>query len=284
MAMTLRGASDASDLDRWTAGEPVSVPSAAPATTADRAAVRADAFARALGLDRAASRRVAVVDDRFHARTVDEVTYVDARGRPVGLVRLASVGRSLSAVRFDYRDRFGIGTLSAVTALDKAVSLATDLGVSIPAGSPIVRATMNGSLWVVTWPRTADGFPVDGDGVTVRIWRSGDVHSVSVTERDLSVRTRSIGAVDARGALDQVLPRVVSGERRADGTLTELGLRWVAANDRYRPDAADAPSPVLRLAYVFEMRFGGPSAELIRAATFWIDAETGELLGGDVLR
>jgi hypothetical protein len=63
-----------------------------------------------------------------------------------------------------------------------------------------------------------------------------------------------------------------------------VGLRWVAPNDRYRPDAADAPEPVLRLGYVFELRFVGPSAELLRAATFWIDGETGELIGGDVLR
>jgi hypothetical protein len=283
MALTLRGASDASDLHRWTAGEPVSLPSAASPTVAEHVEARADAFAKALGLD-LASRRVAVVDDRFHDRTADEVTYLDARGRPIGLVRLASTGPSLSAVRFAYQDRFATGSLSAAAAEVQARALVTTVGISIPIGTPVVRVGMNGSLWVIAWPRTVGGIPVDGDGVTLRIWRSGDVHSVSVTERDLSAPAHSIGTDQARAALDQLLPRLVSGDRRGDGSLRELGVRWVAANDRYRPDGADAPSPVLRLAYVFEMRFGGSSAELIRAVTFWIDAETGELIGGDVLR
>jgi hypothetical protein len=94
----------------------------------------------------------------------------------------------------------------------------------------------------------------------------------------------TIGLEAARARFDAALQRLVTGERRAETVPSAVGLRWVAPNDRYRPDAADAPEPVLRLAYVFELRFVGPSAELLRAATFWIDGETGELIGGDVLR
>jgi hypothetical protein len=75
----------------------------------------------------------------------------------------------------------------------------------------------------------------------------------------------------------------MSAERRADGVLWEPALRWVAPNDRFRPDGADAPASSLRLAYVFEMRFAGAGATIIRSVTFWIDAETAALIGGDAL-
>jgi len=284
MALILRSASDASDLKRWTAGERATIASAAPQAIAHDVEGHAAAIARALGLADAASQRIAVIDDRFHSRTVDDITYLDARGRPIGLVRLASTGRMISAVRFEYRGAFAAGSISAAGALARATALATSLGLSLPDSGPLIRPAMNGTLWTVTWPRAVDGFPVDGDGVTVRVWRSGDIHSVSVSERDVARPARIIDGEHARAALDAVLPSVVTGTRQGDGTVSGNGLRWVAANDRYRPEASDAPASILRLAYVFEMRFTGDAADLVRTATFWIDAETGELIGGDILR
>ena len=283
MALMLRSGSDATDLRRWTAGDRATVASPAPAELAENVAVRSAHIARALGLDAAGASRTTSVDDRFHGRTVDETLYLDARGRPTGMVRLTPAGALLSAVRLSYRED-ATGALGPDAATAKAISVVAELGISPPSATPAVRASMNGGLWSITWARVVDGVPVDGDGTTVRIWRSGAIHSVTVSERPVTRPANTIGAAHARAALEAFLPALVTGAWRSDGTLSTVGLRWVAANDRYRPEGADAPASVLRLAYVFEMRFGGPSAELIRAATFWIDAETGELIGGDVLR
>ena len=279
-----RPALQAADQHQWAAGERAIVTSAADADLAARVDHRVAGLERALGLASTAGRRLAVVDDRFHQRRVDEVTYLDQRGRPIGLVRLAPDGHLVAAVRLGYRDTYALGHLGAASAVSRARSLADSVGLTPPATSPNVRGMMNGTLWAVSWPRVVVGVPVDGDGLTVRLWRSGDLHSVTLGERPLDQPQSTLSAERARAALDALLPGVMSAERRSDGVVGSPVLRWVAANDRFRPDGADAPAPSLRLAYVFEMRFSGESAELIRSVTFWIDAETAGLIGGDVLR
>ena len=274
----------AADLHRWAAGERAVVTTAPDADVAAGIDVHVKDLERALGLAGAAGRQFSVVDDRFHQRRVDEVTYLDERGRPIGLVRLAPDGRLVAAMRLGYRDAFALGQLDSAAVVSRARSFAESAGVTPPASSPNVRAMMNGTLWAVSWPRIVAGIAVDGDGLIVRLWRSGDLHSVTLGERPLEQPQGTISAERARAALDALLPGLVSSERRADGMLGSPVLRWVAANDRFRPDGADAPAPSLRLAYVFEMRFTGERAELIRRVTFWIDAETAELIGGDVLR
>jgi hypothetical protein len=282
--LVARPASQAADLHQWAAGERATVTSIPAADAAAAVHVRVAGLERALGLTGTAGRRLAVVDDRFHQRRVDEVTYLDQRGRPIGLVRLAPDGKLVAAVRLGYRDAFAIGQLDSAAAVAKARSLVDSLGLTAPASRPTAGAMMNGTLWAVTWPRIEAGVAVDGDGLTVRLWRSGDLHSVTVGERPLEQPQSTISAERARAALDDLLPGVISGERRADGIVGPPVLRWVAPNDRFRPDGADAPASNLRLAFVFEMRFAGVSATLIRSVTFWIDAETAELIGGDVLQ
>jgi hypothetical protein len=281
--LAARPALHAADQHPWAAGERAIVTSAPDADLAAGIDSRAATLERVLGLNGTAGRRFAVVEDRFQQRRVDEVTYLDQRGRPIGLLRLAPDGRLVAAVRLGYRDGFASGQLDAAAALSKARSLADSLGLTPPPTGPKVRAMMNGALWAVTWPRMVAGVAVDGDGLTVRIWRSGDLHSVTLGERSLEHPQSLISAERARAALDGLLSSLMSAERRADGKLGAPALRWVAPNDRFRPDGADAPAPSLRLAYVFEMRFAGVSASIIRSVTFWIDAETGALIGGDAL-
>ena len=284
MAIGLRSASEASDLRLWTAGERATVSSPAGADLAAAVRTRAAGLEEALGLATASERQVAVLDDRFHQRQLHEVTYRDSRGRPIALLRLDPAGSLASAVRLGYRESFARGSLDRTDALARAAALAGALGIDLPSGPASARPMMNGALWAVTWGRVADGIPVVGDGVSVRLWRSGDLHSVTVSERPVARPRVTIPPARARELLDRLLPDVVTGERRSDGTVAAPVLQWVAANDRFRPAGADAPDAVLRLAYVFEMRFAGESAALVRSVTFWIDAETGELIGGDVLR
>jgi hypothetical protein len=282
--LVARPASQAADLHPWAAGERAMVTSAPDADLAAAIDVRVAGLERALGLSGTAGRRFAVVDDRFQQRRVDEVTYLDQRGRPIGLVRLAPDGRLVAAVRLGYRDAFALGSLDAAAAVSRARALVDSLGLTLPASSPTARVMMNGALWAVTWPRVVAGIAVHGDGLTVRLWRSGDLHSVTVSERPLEQPQSMISGEQARAALDDLLAALMRAERSADGTVESPVLRWVAPNDRFRPSGADAPAPSLRLAYVFEMRFTGVSATIIRSVTFWIDAETAELIGGDLLQ
>ena len=284
MAIGLRSASDASGLRLWTAGERATVTSPAGGDLPDAIRANAAGLEAALGLASASNRQVAVLDDRFHQRQLHEVIYRDPDGRPMALLRFDPAGTLASAVRLGYRGSYTRGALDRTDAVAGAAAIAADLGIQLPGGPPSARPMMNGILWAVTWARVADGIPVPGDGVTVRLWRSGDIHSVTVTERPLGRPEATISAARAREMLDELLPDLVTGERRSDGKLGPPTLLWVAANDRFRAAGADAPAPALRLAYVFEMRFAGESAALVRAVTFWIDAETRELIGGDVLR
>jgi hypothetical protein len=281
-ALAIRPVSHAADLGAWSAGEraTVTVTSASPPDLS--ASVAAAVVERALGLAKTL-RTATVVEDRFHGTTVQELTYRDAAGRPTAVVRLSQAGRLLSVVRLGYRDAFANGRLEAAGALQRARVLLAALAIDPPVGMPAMRSMMNGTLWAVNWARAVGGVPVDGDGLTVRLWRSGDLHSVTLSERPLSVPAHTISAGEAQARLTGLLSFLLTADRLVDGSLSAASLRWVAPNDRFRPDAADAPATTLRLAYVFEMRFGGPSAAVLRAVTFWIDAETGGLIGGDVL-
>lgn len=281
--LAIHVSSQAADLPGWAAGEPATVTSPARSVLADAVRTQAAKLEAALGLARSTHRRVTVVDDRFHRRLLHEVTYLDPRGRPIGLLRLDPDGRLAAAVHLGYRASLGEGTLDEVGATAAAMRLLRDLGTVAPAGLPSVRPMMDGSMWSVTWPRRVEGVPVDGDGVTVRFWRSGDLHSVTVTERLLERPATTISPEGAREAFVRLLPGLVAADRRADAAIDAPTLHWVAPNDQFTPAAADAPAPTLRLAYVFELRFGGASAAIIRALAVWIDAETGDLLGGDVL-
>jgi hypothetical protein len=283
-AATLQPVSHAAEPDAWTAGERTTVTAPATGDTATAAIAVARSIEIALGLGGAAARRVRSVDDRFHELQIAEVTYVDARERPIGLLRLGHDGRLLAAVHLGFGESLTSGSLTASAAVHRAAALLRAVGIAVPVAAPLTRRQMNGLLWTVTWPRTVDDVPVDGDGVTVRLWRSGDLHSVTVTERPLIRPVRVMPASAARQRLDAALAGLLPGGSLPAGDLVARGLHWVAANDRYRPSGADAPAAQLRLAWVFELSFSGASAEVLRAAAFWIDAETGELIGGDVLR
>lgn len=268
----------------WSAGERATVTTPAGPTVAAALVARVAGYERALGLDAVAGRQVAVVEDRFHGRVVHEVTELDARGRPIGLMQLEPEGRLVAAVRLGFLEAFAAGDVGGAEAASAADRLLRALSLERPAGAPTVELLMNGGLWSVSWTRLAGGAPVPGDGITVRVWRSGDIHSVTLIERPLDPPAERTSAADARRTLDDLLPRLMAAERRADASIGPPELRWVAGNDVFRAEAPDAPAPVLRLAHVFEIALGGESADLLRAVAVWLDAESGELLGGDILR
>lgn len=280
-----RPASRAADVDRFDAGERATVVTPVGAEATAALTGRAGPLWRAIGLADPGRVSVALVEDRFHERRFHELTARDAGGRPIAVLRLdAATGRLASAVRLDFRAGLADGATDGPMALAEARRTLARLELGEPGVAPELRQAMNGALWVVRWPRVVDGVPIERDGTTVRIWRSGRFHSATVSERPLAAMARRVSTAEARRLLKALLPRLLAADALTDARVAGLELRWVAPNDMFAPEKADAPAPLLRLAWVAEIRFTGATGERLRALAAWIDAEDGSLLGGDAIR
>ncbi len=277
------GPASGSAADRYAAGEPAAARAALPDADAGRLRAAASPGRAILGTTRGGSTRVERVTNRFTATTYDEVTDLDAAGRPIALQRFDRAGRLVAAVRFGLPATARVAIVDSAGAAAAAGRLARTLGLG-PAGSPAVRRAGGGD-WVVTWPRTVRGVPVRGDGLRVQVWSDSSLHVAIRTERPLADEpSRGLGATDARRLADAHLDAWFSGPDRAGLRLATPALAWVAPNDTFDGSAPDAPAPVLRLAWVVEVRTSGTLAGSLRALELYIDAGDGRLIGGDVLR
>jgi hypothetical protein len=223
-----------------------------------------------------------VVDRRGH-RTYDEVTDLDARGRPVAVLRYATDGRIVAATRLGWqpgRARALAGGPDAIRAADR---LARSLGV-VPAGQGTAeRRGANG--WFVRWGRVVGGIPVPGDGLRVQLWPDGTFHGLTASEDPLAARpTTTIPASTAETTVTTLLDRWIPASSRKNARIVGSSLAWIAPNDTFEPARPDAPAEVRRLAWVVSVRMTGPLAGSLRALEVSIDAGDGALLGGDVLR
>jgi hypothetical protein len=267
--------------DRYRAGERASERVALPEPAAARARERALAHARALGVPTGVAARAARVVDRFAGTTFDEIVTTDSRGRRLGIIRVDARGRLAMAVRLGWRDP-GRGRIDAAAARARAAALATAAG--LPArGSPLVGSTAD-SGWRVSWLRIVDGVPAIGDGTTVSLFADGTFHAAATQERALAAApARLIERNAAEGIARERLASLL-GPSADEARIAGLRLAWVAPNDTFDAAAPDAPDPVLRLAWVVEVRTATPLAERLRALELYLDAGDGSLLGGDLLR
>ncbi len=165
----------------------------------------------------------------------------------------------------------------------RATALAADLGLGV-AGQPEVRQEPDDTGWAIAWPRVDDGIPVAGDGVRIDLWPDGRVHAVVRTERPLASRpSRVIDEATARAHATVALADLL-GSRPGQVAITAVALGWIALNDAFEPAAPDAPDATLRLAWVVEADAQGDLSENLRAVKLFLDAGSGALLGGDILR
>jgi hypothetical protein len=267
--------------DRYRAGEPATLRSALPAAAAEAVRARGAAHARALGIPVGAGSQEARVHDRFSGDSLDEVVTTDARGRRLGIVRMDPAGRVAMAVRLGWQAPGG-RRIDAAEARHRAVGLAAASGLD-PSGTPTVSPAADGG-WRVAWGREIDGVPALGDGAVVTLFGDGSFHAAARRERPLAEAPPS---VLASGAAKQVAGERLGdllGPASGDAVITLARLAWVAPNDTFDGAAPDAPDPVLRLAWVVEVRTVGALAERLRALELYLDAGDGALLGGDLLR
>ncbi len=277
------GTSSGDAADRYVAGGPVTDRIPVAADQAATTLALAEAARSSLSLPEAASTRVERVVDRFSGTTYDEVTAIDRTGRAIHLERFDPSGRLIGAVAFGW-DVGGAKPMTDVAAArDRGDKLAADLGLN-PSGTPDVRPAADDAGWTLTWPRVVEGVPVMGDGVRIDLWPDGRMHAIVRTERPLAPRpVVTIGEASARGRASATLVKMF-GTRSGQLRIASLGLGWVAPNNAFDPTAPDAPGATLRLAWVAEARATGGLADGLRAVRLYLDAGTGSLIGGDVLR
>jgi hypothetical protein len=269
--------------DRFVAGQPSTIRSPLGGTLAKTLHERAAAHRAAIGAGLPASVTVEHVQDRFTGLTYDQVVDRDGAGRALALQRFDSAGRLLAAVRFGGHNPKQTSLPDAAAARATALRHARDLGLTT-AGSPLIRRGA-ADEWVVEWPRVVDGIPVPGDGLVIRTWADGSLHSAVRHDRPLAGRPGRLLAAGearrlARGRLSAWLDARHAGEWRIAGA----SLAWVAPNDTFEAAAPDAPGAVLRLAWVVRVSTSGDLAGTLGGLELYVDAGDGRLLGGDVVR
>ncbi len=236
-----------------------------------------------LGLRGAARRTVERIEDRRGHATYDEVTDLDAGGRPTAILRYAPDGRLVGATRLGWARGPGSSLPSASEAVRAALAFARSAGTQ-PSGSATARRRGSDG-WSVGWGRSVGGVPVPGDGIRVQLWDDGSFHGFTATEHALATRpSRPIDSDTAIVAVRSLLDRWIPAGHRAEAVVDSASLAWVAPNDTFEPTRPDAPADVLRLAWVVRVRSVGDLAGVVRALEVSIDAGDGSLLGGDVLR
>lgn len=277
------GPSPGDAADPFVAGGPVTERTPVAPDRAASALARAAIVRSRLGLPEPAASRVERVVDRFDGTAYDEVTETDRSGRTLQLQRFDARGRLVGAVALGWQAAGGPPLANPAAARARGNRLAADLGLDA-AGVPDVRTGAEDAGWTLTWPRVVDGVPVVGDGVRLDLWPDGRMHAIVRTERPLAARpATTLDEAAARARAAATLANLF-GSRAGQVRVASLGLGWVAPNDAFDPSAPDAPGATLRLAWIVEARTSGDLADGLRAVKLFLDAGTGTLIGGDVLR
>ncbi len=278
-ALAVAGSTPAADPFR--AGQVGVSRTSLPAAVTQPFTERARADASALGLPGGSSLSVERVVDRFRSSMYTQVTAVDRAGHPVTLTRYDAGGRLLTAIRFGWRQP--TGSVNAGAAADGARALVAAAGLT-PPGVPDVSRSADGGF-SVTWQRTSEGLPVRGDGIRLTLWADGTLHALARQERTLAAAPATrLARHEAERLAGAQLGRWLAPDQRPLAQVTDAQLAWVAPNDMFASARPDAPSPVLRLAWVVTIRSAGVLAERWRALELYLAAGDGALLGGDILR
>jgi hypothetical protein len=185
------------------------------------------------------------------------------------------------AVRLGWRAPAG-RRISGPAARARAATLATAAGLTRD-GTPTVTSAPDGG-WRVAWQRAVGGVPVVGDGSTITLFGDGSLHAAARRERSLAAAPAA--TLDLAAAERIARERLVAllGPASGQAQVARTRLSWVAPNDTFDGQAPDAPDPVLRLAWVVEVRTVAPLAHRVQALELYLDAGDGTLLGGDLLR
>jgi hypothetical protein len=263
----------------WRAGE--AIEQSLPAAAADRATVAR----RALGVAQALSiagrvRGTARLFNRVEARAFDEVDLVDDADRLTATVKLdAATGHLRSLVHVDWRPAFDAPRVDGSSAFRHARGLARAAAVPVPAGAAEVAWDDGMTAWHVAWHRSIAGVPADG-GTDIWLFPGGQVKAIAISEPPAAAPPAVTIAPEA--ATDAVRGYIQANgiDRFAGLALDEPEMRWLAGNDFVTTDMPDAAESTLRLAWVVAFRYEVPGWREPHEVELYVDAGSGELIGG----
>jgi hypothetical protein len=221
------------------------------------------------------------VHDGYQKADYDEVSEVTADGQPLALTQFDNSGRLTAAVRFDMGTAFGarVGGDGAVKAAQRGLS-ASGLVV---AGQARTDSNPSDGGWDVHWNRVADGLAVRGDEVRVHLWSDGRIQTVGRAEHTLAAApAQRLSQSEARKAATRQLDQW-SANGGAGYTVTGMDVEWVGPNAAFDASKLNDAAAPYRMSWVVNVKPTGPSAGYVSLITLYVDAETGSVIGGDVV-
>jgi hypothetical protein len=218
--------------------------------------------------------------DRFDGTTYDETTGYDASGNTVAVHRFDAQGRLTAVASLGWHTS-KVTLKDGAAAARSATRLARLAGFDA-AGTPTAAKTASGNGWRVAWQRAVDGIPVSGDGLRVELWPDGTLHAAVRTEHALAARPSTL--IDSATAESAAVTQLGSSGAAGSAAVSGSELRWIAPNDAFSGSLPDAPSTELRLAWVVRASATGELVGEIRGVEVYVDAGSGAVIGGDVLR
>ncbi|MDP2350252.1 MAG: hypothetical protein Q8M74_03745, partial [Chloroflexota bacterium] len=258
----------------WRAGEPMEVEVAVPRAVLDVARERATGAFRAFDIP-AFTVETQRVANRFDALVLDHSTTLDARGRALGTIdEDTATGRIRSIVNLADLGGSMAGTASSMPG--KARALLARLAIEAPSSDPTVVWDQGMGAWAVLWPRTIDGVPAPQDAVAVWVLSNGGLRAIldheTAVSRPGAVIPQDQAVARARAFMDD-------NPTAQQAVFTSVATEWQQANNFVNPAAPDAPTGALRLVYAVSYSIDLANG-LGSSGILWVDAESGEIIGG----
>jgi hypothetical protein len=214
------------------------------------------------------------VDSR---REYDEVSERASDGQMLSLIRFASDGGLMAAIRLDRPVR-GQTLVSQEVASASAIRWASVAGLSVGKPNRTYPDPSAGG-WRIEWDRLEDGIPVKNDGVVVTIWRDGTLAGIGRPWSQLGAKPdRVMDSARATSLAAEFLGRTVGPD--VAFSIQHQELEWIQPNDTFDLAARVAGDGVMRLAWVVVFAASDADSDVI-AVALYIDAGDGSLLGGD---
>ena len=256
----------------WHAGDPGTSPITVSAQVASALDARAaDLFGR---LDiHVATLQSVREHDNFRQLVQDRTVGLDGDGKPVAEVAFDETGALRNLV--NYRRPVASSNVSQAAAPQATARVLATVGLHA-SGQPIVSWDSGMEAWSIQWPRRVAGYPVPTDALVIWILSDGGVRAISAIETPLqTVPAMIVPADQVVASVDHLLTARIGSPH----VLGAPSLEWRQANNFADPSLPDAPSPVAQLVWSVPFTVTLSPDEQLEGA-FWVDAGSGDLVGG----
>lgn len=188
-------------------------------------------------------------------------------------------GELRSVVRLDWSNEADHPRVDRSAAAAEARRQAGLADLITPADAPSVGWDEAMDAWRVTWARRIDGYLATGDGLTVWVYRGGQLAALRRSETPHAATPNAL--VGATAAIDAARAWAArQGRSTSDLSAGAAeGLVWVRPNDFPIRGGADDTDVRLHLAYRIDLTVPMPEGEVHHVAIF-VDAGSGAPIAG----